>query len=499
MQITKSHAGPMRAGLRRAGLMKAGAVQGGIVQVGLKLAACVCAVSLSLGTPRAAQAETLADALVGAYTHSGLLDQNRALLRAADEDVASAVATLRPIVTWSASLTQNLGRVRTGSSPLTIDTDSLTAAVNLAAQLTIYDFGARQFRIEAAKESVLATREALLDLEQQILLRAVAAYMGVIEATEVVALRRNNLRLLTQEEKAAQDRFDVGEVTRTDVALAQAQLAQARSGLAAAEGDLVIAAEEYRNVIGRKPGRLRQPPSLPRFNSSVEAAKSAAMRRHPSLRGAQHQVKAADMLVLATEADLKPTINLTGRLALTEDLSEQDFNRGGSIGIEAGQTIYQGGGLSATARRAKAQRDAQRGNLHVVRHQIRQDVGTAYAQLNSIQAQLAASERQVRAARIAFRGIREEASLGARTTLDVLDAEQSLLDAQSTQLSARANLYVAAYQILSSTGQLLAKDLRLPVQIYDPAEYYNLVKDAPAKKSKQGKKLDRVLRALQKD
>jgi outer membrane protein len=468
-------------------------------QMGLKLAACVCAVALSFGAPRAASAETLADALVGAYTHSGLLDQNRALLRAADEDVASAVSTLRPIVTWSASLTQNLGRVRTTSSATSIDNDSLTAAVNLAAQLTVYDFGARQFRVEAAKESVLATREALLDLEQQILLRAVAAYMGVIEASEFVALRRNNLRLLTQEEKAAQDRFEVGEVTRTDVALAQAQLAQARSGLAAAEGDLIISIEEYRNVVGRKPGRLSQPPSLPKFNSSVDAAKAAAMRAHPSMRSAQHQVKAADMLVLATEADMKPSVRLTGRIGLSEDLKDDAFNRGGSIGIEAGQTIYQGGGLSATARRAKAQRDAQRGNLHVVRHQVQQDVGNAYAQLNSIQAQLAASERQVRAASIAFRGIREEASLGARTTLDVLDAEQALLDAQSTQLSARANLYVAAYRIISATGRMTAKDLRLPVQIYDPAEYYNLVKDAPAKKSKEGQKLDRVLRALQKE
>lgn len=466
---------------------------------GLKGIVSVCAVTLTLLVPRAGTAETLADALVGAYTHSGLLDQNRALLRAADEDVASAVSTLRPIVNWSASLSQDFGRVRTGASLQNVKNDSLTAAVSLAAQLTIYDFGAREFRIEAAKESVLATREALLDLEQQILLRAVAAYMGVIEASEFVALRRNNLRLLTQEERAAQDRFEVGEVTRTDVALAQAQLAQARSGLAAAEGDLVIAIEEYRNVVGRKPGRLVQPPSLPSFNASVESAKAAAVRRHPSLRSAQHQVKTADMLVLATEADMRPSVQITGQLALSEDLTDNAFNRGGSIGIEAGQTIYQGGSLSATARRAKAQRDAQRGNLHVVRHQVQQDVGVSYAQLASIRAQLAASERQVRAARIAFRGIREEASLGARTTLDVLDAEQSLLDAQSTQLSARANLYVAAYRILSSTGRLTAKDLGLPVQIYDPAEYYNLVKDAPAKRSKQGEKLDRVLRALQKE
>ncbi|MCX7560716.1 TolC family outer membrane protein [Sulfitobacter sp. F26204] len=469
------------------------------IQFGKHLLAGVCALGLAVLAPRGAAAETLADALVGAYNHSGLLEQNRALLRAADEDVAIAAATLKPVLRWSASLTQAFGRVRTSSSPVTIDNDNLTAAVNLVGELVLYDFGSRQLRVEASKESVLATREALIEIEQQVLFRAVRAYMGVIEASEFVALRQNNLRLLTQELRAAQDRFEVGEVTRTDVALAQAQLAQARSGLAQAEGNLLSATEEYRNVIGRKPGRLQQPPGLPKIESSVDKAKAIAVRRHPSLLGAQHQVAAADLLVRATEADMKPTVNLTGRLGLTENLNARDFNRGGSIGIEAGQTIYQGGSLSATARQARARADAQRGNLHVVRHDVQQTVGDSYAQLTTVKAQLEASERQVRAASIAFRGIREEATLGARTTLDVLDAEQALLNARSSQVSARVSVYVAAYGILVSTGRLTAKQLGLPVQIYDPAAYYNLVKDSPAKKSKEGQKLDRVLRALQKD
>ena len=467
--------------------------------IALKFMVGVFALAVSVAVPRPASAETLADALVGAYTNSGLLDQNRALLRAADEDVASAVATLKPVLRWSANLTQTFGRVRTAATVTSISNDDLTAAVSLAAELVLYDFGSRQFRVEATKETVLATREALLNIEQQVLLRGVSAYMGVIEANEFVALRNNNVRLLTQELQAAQDRFEVGEVTRTDVALAQAQLAQARSGLAAADGDLLRAIEEYRNVVGRKPGRLQQPPSLPRYESGVDAAKAVAVRRHPSLLGAQHQVAAADMLVRATKADMKPSVSLTGQLAVTENLNENEFSRGGSVGIAAGQIIYQGGALSSVARQAKARADAQRGNLHVVRYNVQQEVGNAYATLTTFQAQLSASGRQVRAAQIAFDGIREEAKLGARTTLDVLDAEQALLDAQSLRVSARANLYVAAYAILSSTGRLTAKELRLPVQIYDPAEYYNLVKDSHAAKSKQGKKLDRVLRALQKD
>ena len=458
------------------------------------------AVVTALGTvPMSAQAESLADALVGAYTHSGLLEQNRALLRAADEDVASAGAALKPVLRWTANLTKTYSRGRSPTTGIAVSSNNLELSVNLIGSLLLYDFGASQFRIEATKETVLATRETLRAIEQQILLRAVSAYFGVVAARETVALRENNLRLLSQELKAARDRFEVGEVTRTDVALAEAQLAQARSGLAGAQGLAVQAFEEYRNVVGSKPGRLAPPPRLPRVGNDIKRAKGLAMRRHPQMIAAQHQVAAADLLIKSSEAAMKPTVTLNGSLGLSESLSSGDFGRSASIGVTAGQTLYAGGSLSSAVRRAMAQRDAQRGNLHTVRHDIAQEVGNAYAILAATQAQLAASEEQVRAARIAFRGVREEASLGARTTLDVLDAEQALLDASSALVSTRADLYVAAYRVIAATGQLTAVDLKLPVQIYDPAAYYNLVKGSPAKRSKQGEKLDRVLRALQKE
>jgi len=148
---------------------------------------------------------------------------------------------------------------------------------------------------------------------------------------------------------------------------------------------------------------------------------------------------------------------------------------------------------------ALANRDQPRGNLHTVRHDIRQQVGNAYAILRSAQAQLEATGQRIRAARVAFRGVREEATLGARTTLDVLNAEQALLDAQAAQISAQADRYVAAYQVLAAMGRLTVTDLRLGIQQYDPNEYYNLVKNAPRERSDEGRKLDRVLKSLQKD
>ena len=473
--------------------MKLGAVQA----MRMGCLATVAIVVAGFSAP-AARADSFADALVSAYNHSGLLEQNRALLRAADEDVAAAGASLEPVLRWTASMTQQVGR---GQSSLTLgvrNSDSLQLSGSLIVEKLLFDFGATAYGIDVTKETVLATRQALISVEQQVLQRGVQAYMGVIEANEFVALRQNNLRLLTQELRAARNRFEVGEVTRTDVALAEAQLAQARSGLATAQGNLAIAVEEYRNVIGRKPGRLAAPPRLPKLDGNVDNAKGLAVRRHPDLRSVQHQVAAADLAIKRAEAQKRPTVSAQGVLSMSNNLDSSNFSTGASIGLNASGTLYAGGARSSAVRRAQAQRDAQRGNLHVVRHNVQQNVGVAYAQLSSARASLEASERQIRAARIAFRGVREEATLGARTTLDVLDAEQALLDAEATRISAQSQVYVATYLVLSTTGQLTARDLRLPVQQYDVTEYYNLVKESPTSQSKQGAQLDRVLKRLQK-
>jgi outer membrane protein len=363
----------------------------------------------------------------------------------------------------------------------------------------LYDFGATPLRAEIARESVLATRQTLLAVEQNVLQRAVAAYMNVRRSSEFVALRNNNVRLISQELRAARDRFEVGEVTRTDVALAEARLAAARSGLAAAQGDLMRAQEEYRAAVGHKPRSLSAPPRVPNAAKSVDAAKAIARRNHPEMAKVHHDVKAAELSVLLAEAAMKPSIRLTGQYGLSEGLNSSFNNSGGSIGIRAAGPIYQGGRLSSLLRQSMAQRDVARASLHVVRMGVDQSVGNAFAQLSVARASLAATEQQVRASRVAFRGLREEASLGARTTLDVLNAEQELLNAQATQISAMADEQIAAYTLLASMGMLTAEQLRLRVQIYDPEAYYKQVKDAPTLRSKQGQKLDRVLRAIGKE
>lgn len=464
-------------------------------------------VAMSVGmiavfTAQDLRSETLADALVGAYETSGLLDQNRALLRAADEDVATAIAALRPIISYSASVSRDFGDSFSRSTlgvRTTTNLESTVAAVGLSATLLLFDGGSTRLSSQAAKETVLATRQQLISIEQSVLIRAVQAYLNVFAFREFVELRQNNLRLLTQELRAAQDRFEVGEVTRTDVAQAESSLADSRSGLATAQGDLIQAVEEYRNVVGHVPGTLAPPPNLPKLDGDVENARAFAVLNHPDLLSAQHSVAVAELNILAAKANLNPTVSAFGSLAVSEDLGAIGDSQSGSVGIELSGPIYSGGALSSNIRSAMASRDAQRGNLLEVRRTVSQNVGSAYAAFMAQRASLQASEERIRAARIAFEGVREEATLGARTTLDVLDAEQELLDAETSRISAQANLYVAAYSVLQSTGRLTAKELSLGVQTYDPNAYYDLVKDAPIPSSAQGKQLDKVLRALQKN
>lgn len=450
---------------------------------------------MALTLPHMAQSQSLGDALAGAYMHSGLLEQNRALLRAADEDVASSVARLRPILNWTADITRDYSRFPDlfGGSESDGDTD-LNAGI--IAEWLLYDFGQSRYQIDSAKEIVLATRQALVSIEQQVMLRTVQAYMNVERTSRFVALRQSNVRVITESLRAAQDRFDVGEVTRTDVSQAEARLSLAISGLAAAKGDQAQAIEEYIAVVGSRPGPNLQTPRIPSITRSLETAKQVALRNHPEILKAQHDVAAADLNVLVAQAAMNPRVTMNGSLGVSEQLDGRSYSQGGSIGIGISGPIYQGGGLSSAKRRAIAQRDALRGLLHNVGYTVARNVGNAYAILAAARASSAASTDGVRAARVAFEGVSEEAKLGARTTLDVLNAEQELLTSQAEQISAQVDEVIAAYAVLSATGQLTVRDLNLNVATYDPTAYYNMVKDAPAEYSKQGQQLDKVLRAI---
>lgn len=430
----------------------------------------------------AASAETLADALASAYTNSKLLDQNEALLRAADEDVAQAVAKLRPVISFVAEA-QN-----TNVTPDVVGRDSFQKAMTLAMQWTLLDFGRNRIGVEIAKETVLATREALKDIEAQVLLAAVSAYVDVRLTLEIVALRQSNVRLIAQELQAAQDRFDVGEVTRTDVAIAEARLAAARSGLAAAEGDFKVARERYKAVTGEYPGTLAGLPPLPKTARSLDEARMIALRTHPDILASQRQVTLSQLGVEASKAAMRPSLDLSATASRDVDSGA----RADVAGLRLSQTLYAGGALSSGYRAALANKEAAEANLLQTTITVGENVGNAWASLEVAGSSIEASSLQVQAAQTAFEGVREEATLGARTTLDVLNAEQELLDARATKLEAEAQRYVGVYNLLATMGLLSVEHLNLGVPTYDPASYYNAVKNAPIT-SPQGKKLQRIL------
>jgi outer membrane protein len=432
-----------------------------------------------------ASAETLTDAFVTAYKSSGLIAQNRAVLRAADEDVAQAVTALRPVLSYAA----NAGY----TTPSSNDNLSLTASLN--ASMLLYDFGRSQFGIDAAKEQVLATRAALIDVENTVLLNTVRAYFAVRQSESFVRLRQNNVRLLTEQLRATRDRFEVGEVTRTDVSLAEARLAAARSGLAAEQGGLARAKEQFKAVVGRYPGQLAAPARLPTIPRTENDARAIARQQNPQVLQVQHQVKAAELSVVQAARANYPTLDATGSFSIDDDGDDTT-----SLGLSLSGPISTGGAIQSGVRRAQAVRDQVRANLYSTGLIVDQQVGNAYANLAVAIASIDASDRQVRAAQLALEGVREELQLGARTTLEVLDQEQELLDAQTDRVSAEVDRVIAVYEVLDSIGHLTAERLGLNVPIYDPAAYYNAVKDAPGHLvSPQGKKLDRVLRAIGKE
>lgn len=440
-------------------------------------AAAVSVLALAASLP--ATAESLSDALVAAYKNSKVLDQNEALLRAADEDVAGAVSKLRPVISFVAKSQYN--------DPTQVGVDNLQQTYSLVAQWTLLDFGRRRLGVEVAKETVLATREALRGLEGRVLLQAVDAYVNVRLQSEIVALRQSNVRLIGEELKASKDRFDVGEVTRTDVALAEARLASAQSGLVAAQGDLNTARERYKAITGAYPGRLTTLPKLPATAKSLDAARTLALSTHPSIRQAQRQVTVADLGLQIARAARLPTV--AAEAGVSRSITTGVDNT--ALALSLSQPIYSGGAIASGQRAALANKEAAQAGLAQAGIDVAEGVGNAWSAVDVAAASISAGSQQVTAAQAAFDGVREEAKLGARTTLDVLDAEQELLDARAQKLTAEAQRYVGVYNLLSAMGLLSVEHLKLDVPVYDPAAYYNAVKQAPI--SAQGKALDRIM------
>ncbi len=442
------------------------------------------AISFGMVLPSVGQAETLADALIAAYKTSNLLAQNQAVLRAADEDAGAAFSQLLPVLQYTAS--KSVTQLST-----TPNVDTIAQTQQLTASLTLFAGGQIRNGVAIAREAVMATRAGLINVEQQVLLSAVSAYVNMGLKAEIVALRESNTRLITKQLRAAQDRFDVGEVTLTDVSLAEARLAAASAGLAAAQGELAIAREAYKAAIGAYPANLTRLPKLPALPKTIEEARAIAQAGHPSNLQAQSQLKITDLQIKVAQGDFLP--KLSAQVSLTQDV-DSGIERTVS-GLTLNQTLYAGGGKAAAYRNALAGKEGAQAGLMQAALTVDQNLGNAWAALAVANASVRAGAAQIEASQKAFDGVNEEANLGSRTTLDVLNSEQELLSARADKLEAEANRYIGVYQVLAAMGQLTAEKLNLGIPTYDVEAYYRAAKTAPPvflPPSKQGAALDRI-------
>jgi outer membrane protein len=450
--------------------------------------------------PGALWAESLTDALISAYRNSHLLEQNQAVLRAADEDVATAFGALLPVVSFT---TQNLNNLQ--QYPAFSDSYFATAlqgTMTLSASMTLLDFGRNRQNIAIKNEIVYATQQSLVNVEQQVLLDAVSAYVNMSLQTELVAAQQSNVHLITQDLQAAKDRFDVGEVTKTDVALAEAQLASADASLSAAQGNYNIARERYNAAIGHYPESLSPLPKTPLTVKTIDEARIIALHTHPVILQAQHQTKAADLGVAYAKAQFFPTIDATASYAKpyyqqrpASSFFSDPTASTSSFRLNFSQTIYAGGQLSSAFRKAIAQQEAAHASQMQTSVSVTEAVGTAWSNILVARASITANDEQIRAAQAAYDGVQQEAALGSRTTLDVLNAAQTLLSAKASRLQAQANFYIGQYSLLSAMGLMTASNLHLGIPIFDPQNYYEAVKNAPTV-TVRGARLDKIMKSL---
>ena len=441
-------------------------------------------------------AQTLSAALVQSYNNSGLLDQNRALLRAADENTIIASSALLPIVSWAANFSGNWSETDTA---LNSTSDVVwRGSVGLNSSLTIFDGGTNKLAADVTKQNVLATRQGLIALEQKVLNGAASAFLGVLEGRETVRLRESNYSVIQEELRATKDRYEVGEITRTDVALAEARLASSLSSLSAAKGLLVQSEAIFKNAVGIPPQTLISPMEMPILPATVEEAVLIASSSHPELKQLQYQIKASELTLKRVKASSKAKMTLNGNLGVSDSDAQPDTLQA-SIGLSVTGTIYQGGSIPAKERQALANLQAVRSSLHVQMDAIEQAISSSFAMLEVAKASRAAIEKQIEAAEVAFNGVKQEASLGARTTLDVLNTEQELLDAKSQLINAIYNEYLAGFEVLSASGLLTVEHLNLPVVRYKPEEYYQSINNNQDQGSERFQVIKDLLRELNKD
>jgi outer membrane protein len=446
----------------------------------------IAALALAFGFVETSRADTIEAALVRAYQNNPQLNAQRASVRATDENVPQALSGYRPRV----SITANVGEQYQDSTTVTRQTDPPTytrlrgfnapRAVGATVNQTIFNGYQTANRVRQAESQVSSAREGLRVLEQTVLLSAATIYMDYLRDAAIVEVQRSNVRVLEQTLKQVQDRFSVGEVTRTDVAQSEAQLAAGRSQLLTAESNLNTTRANFRRIIGNEPSALAPGTPVDRFfPGSLPASIEIGLIENPNVTAAMHGIDISFLSVKVAEGALFPTVGIVASVQQSYETSLialKTFNA--SIAAQVTIPVYQGGAEYALIRQSKETLAQQRLVLDQTRDQTRATVVQQWGLLMAAKAQIASAQAQVTASETALNGVREEARVGQRTTLDVLNAQQALVNARVNIVTAQHDRVVASYAVLSAIGRLSPQVLKLPTTTYDPSVHYHQVRDA---------------------
>ena len=435
-------------------------------------AALFSALVVGMGTASTAWSQSLVEAMSSTYNSNPDLLASRAVLRQTDETLAQAVANWRPKVTLSAEY----NKIEADSIPI----KALSSYYILNGKTTLLSITQPIFRggktvadTKTAQANIQAQRAQLANTESTVLLNAVTAYANLVQDLGIVDVRRNNVRVLVQQLDATRERFRVGELTITDVSQAEARLEQAKADLVLAEAQIRIDEAVFVHVVGVKPGRMGEMPLFGALPGSEEEAVQLAMNSGYLPVSAQYRISAASYGVNSAVATLLPQVNVVGFIQQQFDLQvpNDNYNQYG-VRLQATVPIYQNGTEWSQIRQAKQLVGQRRNELDSARRTAAEQAIRDWRNLDSARSRVTSFTAQVKANDVALNGVRQEALVGSRTTLDVLNAEQELLNSQVSLITARHDVQVAYYGVLADIGRLTARSLGLPVEYYDEEKYY---------------------------
>jgi len=431
-----------------------------------------CAVFAATG----ASAQTLEETLALAYTNNPDLRASRAFLRVVDEGVPQAKSGWRPTIRSTLTLGGTYVDSTSGTTDVNNSSIPRTAIVSISQPL--YRGGRTAASVRRATSEVQAARSRMFTTEQYILLNAATAYVDTMRDESVLRLQINNLTRLRKQLEATRDRFAVGEVTRTDVAQAESRVARAQADRTQAEGNLVSKHAVFERIVGVVPSNLTLPNMPKELPQSLEESVEFAIGNNFSLVTAKFEEVSAIEQISVVQGELLPTVSLIGQASHSQDTSGGD-NESTFLTLEAQISIplYQAGAVSARVRLAKEEANRKRIQVESSRREVVDTSARAYEAWTTAVARATSLSAEVASAQIALEGVEQEAMVGARTVLDVLDAEQAMLDAQVGLVRAERNAFVASYQLLMALGRLTAVSLALPVEVFDYDRHFMEAQD----------------------